>query len=185
MIKLEHTLEAFLFVTGETYTVNELAKIFSKDRDEVEEALLDLELSLKTRGVQLVRVGDEIALVAAKEISPILTALRQKELSSPLSQAALDTLSIVLYASPIEKKQIDYIRGVDSRAILRTLKVRGLVREDTVEEGRGRVVYNPTVELMRSMGLQRTEDLPEYAIERAEILRVVNNEEQATNTTHA
>lgn len=181
-MKLEHILEAFLFATGETYTVTELAKVFARDRDEIEESLLDLELSLRTRGVRLVRVGDELALVAAKEISPALTALRQRELSSPLSQAALDTLSIILYASPIEKRHIDYIRGVDSRAILRSLKVRGLVKESAVEERRGRVVYNPTVELVRHMGIEKVEDLPEYEIERAHILDVLNREETKVHT---
>ncbi|MEX0909919.1 MAG: SMC-Scp complex subunit ScpB [Candidatus Paceibacterota bacterium] len=177
-MKLEQTIEALLFATGNTYSVSELSLLLSKDKDEIEEALQDLELSLRNRGIKLIRSGDEVLLASAKEISPIIQALRKSELTSPLSQAALDTLSIVLYASPVEKRHIDMLRGVDSRAMLRTLKIRDLVNEQRTGEGeRGKLVYNPTTELLRFMGIEKPEALPDYPTQREVLLRFIESEE--------
>jgi segregation and condensation protein B len=177
-MKLEQTIEALLFATGNTYTTKELSALLLKDLDEVEEALQDLALSLRNRGIKLIRSGDEVLLASAKEISPIIQALRKSELTSPLSQAALDTLSVVLYASPVEKRHIDLLRGVDSRAMLRTLKIRGLVSEQRSGGGeRGKLVYNPTTELLRFLGIEKPDVLPDYAIQREALARFIEGEE--------
>ena len=177
-MKLEQTIEALLFATGNTYTTGELSSLLSKDIDEIEEALQDLVLSLRNRGIKLIRSGDEVLLASAKEISPIIQALRKLELTSPLSQAALDTLSVVLYASPVEKRHIDLLRGVDSRAMLRTLKIRGLVSEQRGGGGeRGKLVYNPSTELLRFMGIETLEALPDYLVQREALGRFIENEE--------
>lgn len=177
-MKLEHIIEALLFATGETYTIKELSLLLSRDKDEIEESLYDLEESLQNRGIRLVRSGDEVLLASIKEISPIIEAMRKRELTSPLSQAALDTLSIVLYASPIEKRSIDAIRGVDSRTMLRTLSVRGLIKEGAVGEGeRGPLVYNPTTELLRYMGIEKVENLPDYSAQREALLAFLLGDE--------
>ena len=177
-MKLEQTIEALLFAMGNTYTVQELSSLLSKDIDEIEESLQDLALSLRDRGVKLIRSADEVLLASAKEISPIIQTLRKAELTNPLSPPALDTLSIVLYIAPIEKRHIDMLRGVDSRAILRTLKIRDLVSEKRSGEGdRGKLVYNPTTELLRFMGLEKPEDLPDYAEQREALRMFIENEE--------
>lgn len=177
-MKLEQTIEALLFATGATYTAQDLAALLSRDIDEIEEALQDLAHSLQGRGIKLIRSVDEVALASAKEIYPIIQTLRKAELANPLSPAALDTLSIVLYAFPIEKRHIDMLRGVDSRAILRTLKIRGLVGEKRSGEGdRGKLVYNPTTELLRFMGLEGPEALPDYTEQREALRLFIEREE--------
>jgi len=178
-MKLEQIIEAILFRTGRKYTIKELALLLSKEVSEIEESLANLELSLRDRGIRLIHTNDEYLLASMKEISPIIEAMRKKELSTPLSQAALDTLSIVLYASPVEKRHIDLLRGVDSRSMLRILKIRGLVQEERGGEGeRGYMVYNPTTELLRFMGVEKLEALPNYNIEREALLSFLENEEE-------
>jgi segregation and condensation protein B len=177
-MKLEQTIEALLFATGTTYTVQELSSLLSKDLDEIEEALQDLSLLLQGRGIKLIRSGDQVLLASAKEISPVIQALRKSELTSPLSQAALDTLSVVLYLSPVEKRHIDMLRGVDSRSMLRTLKVRGLISEQRSGEGeRGSLVYNPTTELLRFLGIEKPEALPDYTSQCNALLRFIEEQE--------
>jgi len=177
IMKLEYIIEALLFATGETFTVDELSRLISRDGDEVEEALADLELALRDRGIRLSRHNGEVALVAMKEISPIIEALRKKELTTPLSPAALDTLSIVLYVAPIEKKYIDLLRGVDSRNILRTLRARELLQETREESG---VVYNPTIKLLQFMGLESLKELPDYEIHRKTLRTFLEEGEEET-----
>ncbi|MDZ7726178.1 MAG: SMC-Scp complex subunit ScpB [Candidatus Campbellbacteria bacterium] len=174
-MRLEEIIEALLFATGETYTIGELSRLISRDQDEVEEALADLELSLKNRGIKLLREKDRVTLVAIKEISPIVEALQKKELTTPLSQAAMDTISVILYMAPIEKKNIDLLRGVDSRKILRTLRARDLIRESREGE---KVVYNPTVKLLQFMGLESEESLPDYKNHRQALINFLNENEE-------
>lgn len=172
---LEKIIEGLLFATGESYTASEIARLVAKDVDEVEEAISDLELSLGDRGVRLIRAGGKVGLVAAKEVSPLLQALRKAELAAPLSQAALDTLSIVLYCAPVQKRDIDHIRGVDSRTMLRTLRSRDLIHETKDDS---KIVYNPTIKLLRFMGLESVEDMPDYQAERKSLLEFVMSEEE-------
>ncbi len=175
-MKLELILEGLLFATGESYTVSELARLVSKDVDEIEEALSDLELSLSERGIKLLRLEEKVTLVATKEVAPLVEALKKAELSSPLSQAALDTLSLVLYCAPIEKRHIDHIRGVDSRTMLRTLRSRDLITEIKKDS---RVVYNPTIKLLRFMGLESVEEMPDYESERKTLLEFIVTDSEA------
>ena len=51
-----------------------------------------------------------------------------------LSQAALEALAIVAYKQPVTRAQVAAIRGVNSDGVIRSLTVRGLVREDGVDE---------------------------------------------------
>lgn len=170
-MKLEQIIEGLLFATGESYTVSELARLVARDQDEVEEALSDLEFALEGRGIQMIRTNKSITLVAIKEVAPLLEALKKAEISAPLSQAALDTLSVVLYCSPIEKRHIDHIRGVDSRAMLRTLRSRDLVRES---KSGSQIVYNPTIKLLRFMGIKSVEDMPDFKEQRRVLLEFIN-----------
>lgn len=176
-MKLEQIIEGLLFATGETYSVSVLSRLVARDVDEVEEALADLKLSLENRGIRLLRLRDEVTLVSMKEVAPLLEALKKSELSAPLSQAALDTLSVVLYCSPIEKRHIDNIRGVDSRTMLRTLRARDLVRE--IREN-SQVVYNPTIKLLRFMGLESVEEMPDFAEQRKALLAFIEEEKNTT-----
>lgn len=170
-MNLEQTIEALLFATGESFKIEDLSKLLNRDTDEIEESLTDLELSLQERGIQLIRSGNEVALVSRKEISPLLEALKQAELSGPLSQAAIDTLTIVLYCSPIDKSKVDHIRGVDSRTMLRTLRSRDLIKE---ERDKSQIVYNPTMKLLRFMGISSPTELPDFGDYRKKLLAFVS-----------
>ena len=174
-MKLEQIIEGLLFATGESYTTRELARLVVRDIDEVEEALSDLELTLEDRGIKLLRLKDKVTLTAAKEITPLIEALKRAELSAPLSQASLDTLSVVMYCAPIEKRDIDHIRGVDSRTILRTLRSRDLVQE---EKDGSQIVYNPTIKLLRFMGLGSVRELPDYEEQRKILLDFMSKDTQ-------
>lgn len=158
---VEKMLEALLFENGEGYTLDKLSRITGYDRDVVEEGLSDLAHSLKAadRGIRLLRKDDRALLVATNEAADIISSLRSKELAGPLSSAALETLTIILYLGPVEKKNIDYIRGVNSRGMLRILRARDLVEHERKE---GVVHYTGTVKLLQFLGIERPEQLPNY-----------------------
>lgn len=159
---LENTLESVLFWRSEPITISELAKHVSAAVSDVEVALVHLATSLHSRGVRVIRNGEEVMLGTAPESSKLIEALAAEELSRDLTKAALETLTVILYAGPITRREIDYIRGVNSSFILRNLMIRGLIeRSDLGVSSRG-YMYIPTIEFVRHLGLEKRDDLPEF-----------------------
>lgn len=168
-MNLDSKIEAVLFWKAEPMNVAKLGKIFSVSAEEVETSLAALEERLKGRGVSLVRKDDEVALRTSSEASALILKLTKEELARDLGKAGLETLSIVLYQGPLSRREIDYIRGVNSNFIVRNLLVRGLIeRVDNPKDQRS-FLYRPTFELLSYLGISRIEDMPEYVAVRKEL----------------
>src|SRR3989338_1541413 len=161
-MELDTQIEAILFWKGEPMTVPELCRALKASSGEVKTALDILKQKLQGRGLALIHVSDEIALSTAPECHEIIERLRKEELSRDLGKAALETLSIVLYKDSVSRRDIDYIRGVNSTAILRSLLIRGLIERTQSEVDERMFLYRPTVELCSLLGLRSIEDLPEF-----------------------
>lgn len=67
-----------------------------------------------------------------------------------------------MYGNDVTRGVIDYIRGVNSSFILRSLLVRGLIERKPYEKDKKRFAYTPTIELLASLGVQKVQDLPDY-----------------------
>jgi len=169
-MKLSSQVEALLFWKNENVTIAWLSKSLEKSREEIEEALKELDSVLKTteRGVFLQRNGEEIALKTAPEASSLIEKFSKEELVKELTPSSLETLSIISYRGPISKKEIDYIRGVNSGFILRNLLIRGLIAKEEGKEGRG-ILYKPTLELLSLLGISNMTELEEYETVKNEI----------------
>mgnify|MGYP003393053399 CR=1 FL=1 len=161
-MQLESSIEAVLFFKGEPVSIKNLSETLSVSKEEVENALINLEKSLEGRGVTLVRDEDNVILETAAGASEIIEKLTKDELSREIGKAGLETLSLVLYHGPISRREIDYIRGVNSAFILRNLLVRGLVERTDAKEGERSFTYKPTLELLSHLGIKKKEELPEY-----------------------
>ena len=110
-------------------TLPELCRALKLPSNEVKKALQKLKEGLAGRGLSLIQSEDAYALVTAPETHELIERLRKEELSRDLGKAALETLSIVLYKGKVSRRDIEYIRGVNSTAILRSLLIRGLIVE--------------------------------------------------------
>ena len=101
----------------------------------------------------------------------------KEERERDLGRAGIETLSIVAYKGPVSKKEIEYIRGVNSQYALRSLLLRGLIERKNNETGERGVGYNITGDALRFLGLSRVGDLPEYE-EIKKQLEVVEEKEE-------
>jgi segregation and condensation protein B len=178
---LETVLEAILFWKSEPMSVGKLSSILKKTPEEVKAALDILEKNLAGRGVQLLFKEDEVMLGTRSEIGPLIEFLIKEDLSKDLGKAGLETLSIVLYRGPIARRDIDYIRGVNSNFILRNLQVRGLVEKVQSPTDQRSFLYKPTIDLFSYLGISRIEELPEYEAVRKEIAERQSALENDTN----
>ncbi len=173
---LDAKIEAILFFKNEPTDIKELARILDTSLERVHFALSDLEKKLAGRGLTLVHYENSVMLGTAKEGSELIEKIKKEELSRELGRAGLETLAIVLYKGPIARAAIDYIRGVNSSFILRSLMVRGLVdRVQNPSDNRG-YLYKPTLELLSFMGLAKIEDLPEFVTMKEQVEKFAQND---------
>lgn len=161
-MNLASKIEAILFYKTDAMTVPKLARLLGKGEADVTDALAELEASLQGRGITLMRVGDEVMLATAGEMSEFVEKLSKEEREGELSKASVETLSIILYKDGATKSDIDYIRGVNSSYILRALEIRGLVERKN-QSGERSSRYVPTSDLYAHLGITKKEELPEYA----------------------
>ncbi len=160
---LRGALEALLFVLAEPISYRKLSEILKTDIASLKQEVAGLreDLSLETRGLAISEIGNEIQLTTKPEFSGLLQGVIKSEIASELTPSSLEALSIVAYLGPISRPFIDFIRGVNSSFILRSLLLRGLVQRS--EEKRSNAyLYEPSFEFLRHLGVARQEDLPDY-----------------------
>ncbi|MDI6733687.1 MAG: SMC-Scp complex subunit ScpB [Planctomycetota bacterium] len=95
------------------------------------------------------------------EYHQYISELHRRHSEGVLSNAALETLSIIVYKQPIIRAEIESIRGVDSSAIIRGLMEKKLVRIVGRAEALGRpLLYGTTNNFLELLGLPSIKDLP-------------------------
>jgi segregation and condensation protein B len=94
----------------------------------------------------------------------LLTSLGWTDDDPPLTPGMLETLTVVAYRQPINRADIEAIRGVQVGEILRQLLERGLVRIDGKEETLGRpFLYGTTRRFLENFGITDLKELPHHA----------------------
>jgi len=183
-MELESKIEGLLFYKGEDVQIKKLAELLKVNKEEIEEALKKLELSLANRGLVLVRKDDSVVLGITSELSPIIESIRKDEISKELSKASLDTLAIILYKNNlstdqpgVSRSEIDYIRGVNSSFILRNLIVRGLIERIVDPKDSRRLLYCPTFDTLTFMGITSVDQLPNYNEIRTQLQEILKQEQ--------
>lgn len=168
-------IEALLFWKAEPVTVAELARSLPCSETEIVPAMETLASQLTGRGITLVRNGEQVMLGTSTEAGDLIEKLTKDELSHDIGKAGLETLTVVLYRSPVTRAEIDYIRGVNSSFILRNLLVRGLVDKIPNPADARSFLYRPTFELLSWLGVKEISELPDYRQVIDELAAVVKN----------
>ncbi len=178
----EVLLEAALFFEGGPVSMKELAVRMKLSAEELEEAATSLAMSLEGRGIRVVREGGKIALSTAPEAHSLIESMRREELEGPLGKAGLETLSIVIFRSPLSRSDIEYVRGVNSSSILRSLLIRGLVERVENPSDKRSYLYQPTPDLAAYLGVESLSKLPDYDENRAKIEAIFRERDEAAST---
>lgn len=162
-------LEGLLFVTGEDgLSLDEIEKILDISSNEAQELLDKYKKSLESldRGLKLVYLGNKYKLTTKEEHKKYYELLVDKVVSSTLSQSALEVLAIIAYNDSITVGQIDEIRGVSSRDMVRKLLFRGLIDVAGKSDLPGKpMLYKTTDKFLDYFNLSSKEDLPKIKID--------------------
>lgn len=163
-------LHALLFASGEPLEKKRLATLLDIKDAELAVVLRALADLLKGSGLALIETATEVELRTAPEAASIVKKLRESELSRDLGNASLETLAIIAYQTGATHGEIDWVRGVNSSASLRTLLMRGLIEGREDERDKRRVRYTLTTEALAHLGITNASELP-----RAEELRAASS----------
>jgi segregation and condensation protein B len=123
--------------------------------------LLELQYINENRGFIIRRVSGGFKMYSNPSISEVLTNFVKSNIRSYLSQAALETLSIICYKQPVTRTQIAEIRGVRTDSVILTLLGKGLIREaGRLKEPGNPIIYKVTDRFLEIIGIQSVGDLP-------------------------
>ena len=156
-------IEAILFVSGDPVRVDVLAHAMNLTVQELEQALDELRdhLALENRGIQLNRSGETVFLSICPKYAPQVELFLQPIQKQPLSQAVLETLSIIAYRQPVTKGDVESVRGVKCDYSVQTLVNRGFIEECGRRETLGRpILYRTTDKFLQHFGIETLDELP-------------------------
>lgn len=164
-------IEALIFSSDDSLSSDEIiGAIKSIDgeevvltKDEVDNTvdLLNQKYSESGNSFRILRIANGYLYATSEEFAKYVGYLSSERTKRRLSQAALETLSIIAYKQPITKPELESIRGVNSDYILTTLLEKTLITIKGRAETVGRpLLYGTTDEFLKYFGLNNLSDLP-------------------------
>ena len=157
-------VEAVLFASDAPLTPGEIARADERlDEDQVEEALqmLKAEYEDAQRAFHLTEIAEGYQILTRPEFAPYLERFDNVPRANRLSGPSLETLAIIAYRQPIGRIEIEYIRGVNSSGVIRTLQDRSLIDIVGRGDGLGRpLLYGTTQHFQEHFGFASLNDLP-------------------------
>lgn len=163
MPNLKSIVESLLFVADAPVTFDRLCSLLEEfDRGEVRDALNSLlqEYGHEGRGVVLAEVAGGYQLRTPQENADYLRRLT-KSRPVKFSQSALETLAIIAYRQPVTRAEIEYLRGVDSGGVLKTLLEKTLIKILGKKDIPGKpLIYGTTREFLELFSLKDLRSLP-------------------------
>jgi segregation and condensation protein B len=160
----EHLIEAMLFVGGHPLTAAvacAAVRGLTPERFLIAIDALTRQYRHQRRPYAIHARDDGFVLILLLSFRTLRDRLFGGAREARLSQPALDVLSVVAYRQPVEKAEVDAIRGMDSGALLRQLVRLGLVAvQHRAEAGSRAVRFGTTPRFLQLFNLGSLEELP-------------------------
>ena len=181
-LDLDRALEAILFIADEPLSIVTLAAAVARPVAEVRASIARLLADYDggapsgeprtdvadersagrgiRRGFELREVGGGWRFYVRAEYDALVADFVITQSSTRLSQAALETLSVIAYKQPISRSSIASIRAVNVDSVVRTLLGRGLITEVATDAETGAILYGTTDALLANLGINSLDELP-------------------------
>lgn len=165
-IPLEQRIEALLFSSERSLSETKLQTVLGLEdaTKEIKQAIESLNQSYDehSRAFRIERIAGGYRVMTREEFAPLVSRLHAERQQQRLSQAALETLSIIAYRQPVMRAEVEVIRGVACGEVLKGLMDRRLIKIVGRAEEVGRpMLYGTTKDFLRIFGLANLQDLPE------------------------
>ena len=154
-------IEVLLHASEAPLTASILKKYLSLNTKELTQALALLQQRLDTGVLTLHETASGYRLQVADDYSALIQRVFPQR-QERLSQALLETLSVIAYKQPVTRSDIEYVRGVTlSSNILRQLFDKGWIEEKGYKETLGRpALLHTTAQFLDAFGLTNLDELP-------------------------
>ena len=163
--QLRARIESVLLVLDTPVDVETLARTLDAEISDVSDVLREFSAELDQRGsgIDLRETEEGWRFYTRPANADAVEAFLLDGTQTRLSRAALETLAVVAYRQPVTRSQISGVRGVNVDGVMRTLQLRGLIREVDVEESTGAHRYVTTELFLELLGIDSLERLPDLA----------------------
>lgn len=162
--KIKAILEAILFAAGRPVSQKELVLSLEIAEEDIESIIASMQEDYReqARGIEIIKIENNYQLGTKKELQEFIYPVLDKRSKPNLSNAALETLSIIAYNPKITRAEIEAIRGVSADACVYKLLEYGLIEEGGKVDLPGKPMsYQTTADFLRMFGYTSLNDLPE------------------------
>ncbi len=160
---LKSIVESLLFISDAPLTIDRICAILEEyERRDVQAALDRLrdEYAQEGRGIYLAGVAGGYQLRSRPENADYIRRLVRGK-TFRFSRSALETLAMIAYRQPITRTEVEYLRGVDSGGVLKTLLEKKMVRILGKKDIPGKpLIYGTTREFLELFNLPDLASLP-------------------------
>lgn len=161
--KLKAKIEAVLFAIGKSVRLTAIAEAVELDEDTVKKVIHTMmdEYEDEGHGISIIELEDSFQMCTKSDMYETLIKVTNVPKKHNLTDALLETLSIIAYKQPVTKADIEAIRGVKSDHAVNKLIEYGLIEEAGRLQAPGKpIVFGTTEDFLRSFGIKSLEDLP-------------------------
>ena len=161
--EIKKIIEALLFAARDPLTQAQVNSVFDPDTPNLIKIVdqLNKQYSKNENAFIINKVAGGFQIVSKKKYEHFISKLFKKSSRLKLSLAAMDTLAIIAYKQPINRYEVEAIRGVDSSGVLKTLLNHELIKIKGRDIGPGRpLLYKTTTKFLEYFGLDRISDMP-------------------------
>ncbi len=159
-------IEALLFASPDPLTQQQINLVFETDPPNLHEIVAELidDYEQTSRPIIIEEIAGGYQLLSHPDYEVWVRRLLNKSGRLILSQAALETLSIIAYKQPISRVDVEAIRGVDCAGVLKNLLAKKLIRIKGRAPGPGRpLMYGTTDKFLEAFGLGKLSDMPKLS----------------------
>lgn len=167
-LPLELRVEALLFSSERALSETRLQTVLGVNDDDATKQIkaainaLNEKYDNQSNAFRIERIAGGYRVLTREEFAPLVSRLHAERQKQKLSQAALETLSIIAYRQPVMRAEVEVIRGVACGEVLKGLMDRRLVKIVGRAEELGRpMLYGTTKEFLSVFGLANLNDLPD------------------------
>lgn len=169
MERLEQHIESLIFSTEHPITLPEIKKCLEEALETpFDEAVLLQHLEhLQERyahdqyAFEVVEIGGGYQFLTKGAYHHTIATFLKQTTNKRLSRTALETLSIIAYKQPVEKSELEKIRGVSCDYALQKLLEKELVSITGRSDAPGRpLLYGTSEKFMDYFGIKSLNDLP-------------------------
>ena len=165
--KEQRIIEAILFSAGREVSSKELMNVLEISEEDIEKVIQNMKSKYEENGsaLEIIKVDNSYQLCTKKEMYEYIYPIIDNRTKPTISNAALETLSIIAYNPKITRSEIESIRGVSVDGTIYKLLEYNLIEDAGKLDAPGRPT---TYKMFGISSLDELPELPRYKLDENE-----------------